>query len=572
MQVEIVQQGYMGIRNFAEAASQGQLVAVSTPVGLLRITYSSFAPPTPLVGQVVTQVVIGVVAALPFLRRRNVYTALFTLTFWLAGLTTIVAQPVRTSSGQVSPLLHGALWALLASDVVLVMWGTCASLLYVVHIHHAQLMWARPQRRTIHMSGVEPLRRKVTILICGQGLALVVLMVLAPVAAGDPVISQQGIWFPVSADMPTAALLYAIVGKGYILGMFSWAIYGLQHVARHFLRHPIMRLGAWLGFCVACGMLLQSLVVAVAQARGLNFYATRAGQETLSIWLTLGFVLPLSALTVVGGVNRWRLFRLARDLRAFAGYLVTTLAHEQPQRRQEVNAWIAQLFGADADLVTLPLAHPRTLRQRLGSLVRDMSRTLQTPTGGVDTLVAFLRDVIEAVYPQPGDVMLIAAIWLWRQPPSIARRFTDRDIAALLLSATLIGGEQGLFAQLPLPAPEPLQRAFSGSNWRDWRQWGSPVGASFLQSVWRLLTGSPRSGLAPEVQQGVVALRSLLPLLGSDDRSDLIDRWMGTVEQGAKELASSPKDFDNNAVGHDEQPPDVLAEWWRPRAPRPSEA
>jgi len=434
------------------------------------------------------------------------------------------------------------------------------------------------------MSEGMPLRRKVLLLMFGHGLVLAVLVALAPLTFGDPAIRQQGIWFPVTLHMPPTALAYALIGKSYILGMFSWAIYGLQRVARHFLRHPIMRLGAWLGLCVACGMLLQSLVVALAQAQGVNFYATRAGQATLSLWLTMGFLLPLAAITVVGGVNRWRLFWLARDLRAFAQYLLITVSRAQPERGREVDEWRDRVFGSNADLVTTAYGSPGVavpptsamayhVWSRFTALLLEASQTIHTPTGGVDSLETFLRDVIDAVYPHPGDAMLLAALWLWRQPSTTAQRLTERDVAALLLAATLIGGEHGLFAPVPLSAPEPLQHAFVLADGRDWRQWGSPVGASFLRNVWRLLTTSSPAGFAPEVREGVSALRGFLSLLTAEERADLLERWMGVLEQRAEALAASPQgigqDDNGNRNARDALPPDVLAHWWRPLDPRP---
>jgi len=528
----------------------------------------------PLLGQILAQVIIGTVAAIPFMRRRSVYTALFTLTFWLAGLATVIAQPMRRTNGLVNPVLSGSLWALLLSNIILVAWGTCASLLYIIHTHRVPPSEHNPTT-TIRRSHTASLRQKVTTLILGQTLVLLALIGLSPWASTNALVRQQGIWFPVTPGMPPSALAYTIVGRAYVLGMFSWAIYGLQRVARHFLRHPIMRLGAWLGCCVACGMLVQSVIVEVAQAQGLNYYATPAGQATLSLWLALGFVFPMGALTVVGTVNRWRLFWLARDLRAFSSYLIATLACKQPHRSQEVNDWIEQLFGTDADLVLTAPVHPRGITSRLKMLARDVWETLQTPTGGVDTLVAFVRDVIEAIYPQPGEAMLLAAIWLWRQPPSVVRQFSERDVAALLLAATLVGGEEGLFAPLQMSAPEPLQHAFMAGDWRDWRQWGTPVGANFLRGVWHLLANSSHAGFTPEVRQGVQALRSLLPFLSPEDRAELIDRWIGTLEQLAEESAASSQD--NEGIADDTfspsrvLPPDPFAQWWRPFDLHPSQ-
>lgn len=103
-----------------------------------------------------------------------------------------------------------------------------------------------------------------------------------------------------------------------------------------------------------------------------------------------------------------------------------------------------------------------------------------------------------------------------------------------------------------------------------------PAGAHFLRGVWRVLSNHPHSGFAPEVRQGVQALRSLLRFLSAEDRAELIDRWIGSLEQQAETLATSPQDTgqENSDIpsARDQLPPDVLAEWWRPLDLHPSSA
>src|SRR5487761_1062009 len=87
-----------------------------------------------LAAAMVVQALVGVAATIPFLRQRNRHTALFALTFWLAGAITVASQPLRHASGQITGALYGSVSALLLYDLLVVGWGTCGALLVTTQL------------------------------------------------------------------------------------------------------------------------------------------------------------------------------------------------------------------------------------------------------------------------------------------------------------------------------------------------------------------------------------------------------------------------------------------------------
>src|SRR5487761_1901897 len=93
-----------------------------------------------LASAMVVQALVGVAATIPFLRQRNRHTALFALTFWLAGAITVASQPLRHASGQITGALYGSVSALLLYDFLVVAWGMSGALLVTTQL------WPLPPR------------------------------------------------------------------------------------------------------------------------------------------------------------------------------------------------------------------------------------------------------------------------------------------------------------------------------------------------------------------------------------------------------------------------------------------
>lgn len=152
-----------------------------------------------------------------------------------------------------------------------------------------------------------------------------------------------------------------------------------------------------------------------------------------------------------------------------------------------------------------------------------------TPTADVDRLTALLYDVLRALYPTPGVAMVLAAKWLGTLPIERAEHLSERDVAVLLLAVSVMGGRYGLFEELPLPYPAPLEHVSSLD--RSWRTWGAPAGASVLRSVWRLVNGHADRTLASEVIDGYRAVCQFLQNAVPDERGDVVLAWLDELER-----------------------------------------
>lgn len=424
-------------------------------------------------------------------------------------------------------------------------------------------------------------RRRAILRRClGHAGVLTMLLALLPFAIRDSEVRAQGLWYPVRRDMSRGALLYALMGKLYEIGMFSWAPFAIWRGARR-LSHPLMRLSAWLGEAVALGMLTQTLVAAAAQWRGENFYASAAGEKTLALWRTVGTALPLGTLTLVGVVTRWRLFWLAHDLRAFVRYVLASIAEHQPDRLPEVVSWVERVMGErdfqdvlfSGQSSTESRQLEPTIMYRLPWLLgshrpqwRNIWRAIRVPTANADQLTALLQDLLRTTYPAPGDAMLLAARWLGTLPSERAEQMSERDIAMLLLAAAVAGGQRGLFEPFPLPYPAPLEHISSQD--RTWRTWGAPVAASFLRSVWRLIDGRADRTISQEVVRGFQRIRQLLRHATPEEREYLILSWLDDLEQWqhqSQQRAQMTEDPIHTDLPH--APGEAAAgdlEWWRP--------
>jgi hypothetical protein len=529
----------------------------------------------------VSQLIIGIAATVPFARRRTLTTGTFALTFWLAGLLTISAQPIQVTSTRAVALISGSPHALALADLIIVAWGCCGCLLYVIHT-------SASAPRSDELVG---LKRRATLVLLGHGITLALLWALLPRAATNSTILEQGVWFPAAPTMAPAALAYGILGKLYMLAMMTWAGVGLLFIARR-LTHPVMRVGALLGACFATAMFAQSVAVTVAQAHGVNFFATAVGRAEMQLWLGVGFVTPLATFGLVGLLNRWRLFWLARDLRAFSRYLIEIILLHQPERRPDLIGWVKRLVPYEDTLLTpdgQSLTSSRSHgmlhapRHSTAVLLLWIKATVFVPTGGVDGLTALVRDVLETVFPLPGEAMLLAAIWLWRQPPQTLRHMRERDVAKLLLAATIIGADEGLFEPLPMAHPAPITETIAAErNRADWRTWGIPPGAAFFSSVWWILQHRQQQPVpvhesataTPDIARGLFMVRELLRLATAEERSLLLDQWIATVEQVGRSPGEQHREGDGSepdsasaAVTETEQRTgtgDPLARWWRP--------
>ena len=80
---------------------------------------------------IAVQLAVGIVATVPFVRRRSVNTGLMASTLWLAGAVTIAGQPIIESQEVVVGALHGSAQALMVDDLLAVAWGLSGSLLYM---------------------------------------------------------------------------------------------------------------------------------------------------------------------------------------------------------------------------------------------------------------------------------------------------------------------------------------------------------------------------------------------------------------------------------------------------------
>ncbi|HEY7976056.1 MAG TPA: hypothetical protein VID72_11980, partial [Ktedonobacterales bacterium] len=226
---------------------------------------------------IVVQVLVGVAATIPFARRPSVNTALMAITLWLAGAVTVAGQPIIEPRGVVVGALSGSAQALLLDDLLVVAWALSGSFLYMNYLYPQRT----PRQRLLRRG-----------LLLGNLLALLALFTLAWPASADPQAVREGVWFPVRAGMPPAALTYGLIGKTYILGMQVWACIGCWQAMRR-LPYSAMRVAIVFGFCVASAVFVQGLAVTVAQARGRQFFAPPDGQRLDALWLSVGLLCPL---------------------------------------------------------------------------------------------------------------------------------------------------------------------------------------------------------------------------------------------------------------------------------------
>lgn len=493
-----------------------------------RATALSPAPAdTHVIAAAVVELIVAVAATIPFIRRPTARTALFTLAFWLSSAVTVAGQPLYDGDGRVAGALHGSVGALLVYDGLVVAWATCGSLLYIVHMHP--------------LDDTARLRLICRRLLLLHGAVLLILLALLPFAIADPWVRREGVWFPVASGMAPAPFIYDLVGKTYVGAMFVWAAIGCWQASRIMTR-PTVRFGALCACCLVCGIIALSIAVTIAQLRHQEFFATHSGQLTSNLWLLLGLLLPLAALFTAGIVRRWRLFWLARDLRALVRSLIVTLSHAAPERRQAVVAW-SELVTAgrlSLDRASGGPSGPRgvTGRRRqaivttgvefVKAVAENALPILRDPVADVDRLAILARDLLEAAYPMPGQAALLAAAWLRKQPTEVTTSLHERDVAMLLLAATIIGGEHGLFERIPLDYPTPLTHLFEAD-----RSWEYPASARFLQATWRALRSRRDRSVHDVVRQGLNELQRLLDTTTYSERDGIVLASLGLMEQDA---------------------------------------
>lgn len=439
-----------------------------------------------VVPAIVVQVAVGAVATVPFARRPSLNTGLMALTLWLAGAVTIAGQPVIEPRGAVVSALSGSAEALILDDLLAVAWGLSGSFLYMYYLY--------PER----------MRRQRTLrggLFIGHLLALLVLILLARPASVDPQVAREGLWFPVRVGMPPAALAYGLIGKSYIGDMQMWACIGCWQAMRR-LPYSAMRVAIVFGFCVACAVFVQGLAVTVAQLRGQQFFAPPNGPRLVALWLSVGLLCPLAAFSVAGVLRRRQLLFLRRDLLAL---------------RQ-------RLLRADTPV------------HEVGKGSSNWVSALAHPLADVDQLSVEIRDVITAHTQLPTEATALAGVWLWQPPRERTRQLSERDIALLLLGATILGVEYGVITPVPLDSPDIVFQQFEEDS-----DWNIPADACFLQAVERLLEGKAARSAHALARGGLNAIREQLQAattmhdeLSSDDTADsiptLIERWIGSVE------------------------------------------
>ena len=455
---------------------------------------------------IAVQLAVGIAATVPFARRRSVNTGLMASTLWLAGAVTIAGQPIIGPQGAVVGALNGSAQALMFDDVLAVAWGLSGTFLYMYYLYPDRM------RRERHLRGG---------LLLGHLLILLALLALAGAASADPQVTREGVWFPVRAGMPPAALAYGLTGKIYILGMQVWACIGCWQAMRR-LPFSAMRAAIAFGFCVASAIFVQGLAVTIAQARGQQFFAPPNGPRLDALWLSIGLLCPLAAFSVAGALRRFQLLILRRDLLVL--------------RKRLLNA------GPPED-------KPNTTSD---AELSSWTRTLTQPVADVDELSIEIRDLLTARYPVPTEATALAGVWLWRQPPVCVSQLSERDIALLLLGATVFGIEQGVTSPVPLDVPDVVFERFEEDS-----DWNIPADARFLQTVERLLEGKPTPSTHTLVGTG---LRDVYGQLRSKETiAELIEEWIGHVELAQREDDATQRQ--KNGVEGERWV------WWRPPTP-----
>ena len=550
---------------------------------------------------VVVQVLVGIAATIPFVRQRNRHTALFALTFWLAGAITVASQPLRHTSGQITGALHGSVGALLLYDLLVVAWGTSGALLVTTQLWPLPSRnmgavdaisraneageadtnsGAAPQRLHWHMTHgprapTEPLvvpRRSLRVTIQWvaliNGAVLLALLALLPSAARDSWVLREGVWFPVAPGMAPAPLLYDLIGKFYLLTLIAWAGVACWQASQR-LPHRIVRIGAFCGMLVAIGMLAQSIAVTIAQWQRREYFAGAEGRLNQAVWLTLGLTLPLAAFFTAGLARRWQQRWLARDLQALARRLSQSAVEAGHADAAEVQRWATMILGDQRALELAPTTcevthqqhHFQAVCARVLSRINHVHwrnlpwRSFVTAHAEVDRLTIFIHDVLHAYYPLPNQATALAAAWIWRQPAQRLARLDERSLALLLLAATIAGGEASSFAPLPLDYPTPLARIFPTD-----RGWGYPASAPFLRSLWRLLHGQADRTISPIAREGLAAVQRLLDDSSATERAALTNAWLAQMEEAEAEMEETARHDD--ASPRDTQHASIT--WWIP--------
>ena len=552
---------------------------------------------------VVVQVLVGIAATIPFVRQRNRHTALFALTFWLAGAITVASQPLRHTSGQITGALHGSVSTLLLYDLLVVGWGTCGALLVTTQL------WPLPPRNTGAVDAIsrageagetdsaigsaqrlgerqvslshgprtptEPpalLRRSLRLTIRWvaliNGAVFLSLLALLPSAARDSWVLREGVWFPVAPGMAPAPLLYDLIGKFYLLTLIAWACVACWQASQR-LSHRILRIGAFCGMLVAIGMMAQSIAVTIAQWQRREYFAGSAGRLDQAAWLTLGLTLPLAAFFTAGLARRWQQRWLARDLQALARRLSQSAVAAGQADAAEVRRWATMILGDQREIDPAPTtreaAHEQQVRQavHVPILNRFDHAQWRNLRGGlfaaspnqVDRLTVFIHDVLHAYYPLPSQATALAAAWLWRQPSPRLARLDERSLALLLLAAAIAGGEANSFAPLPLDYPTPLARIFPTDS-----SWGYPPSAPFLRSLWRLLQGQTDRTISPIAREGLAAVQRLLDDATDAERAALTNAWLAQMEEAETEMEGAAQRDDVSPRGAQH----ASITWWIP--------
>jgi hypothetical protein len=550
---------------------------------------------------VVVQVLVGVAATIPFVRQRNRHTALFALTFWLAGAITVASQPLRHMSGQITGALYGSVSALLLYDLLVVGWGTCGALLVI------NQLWPLSPRNTGAVDAISragevgetdsasgsaqrlgerqvshgpraptappalsrrSLRVTIRWVVLINGAVFLALLALLPSAAHDSWVLREGVWFPVAPGMAPAPLLYDLIGKLYLLTLIAWACVACWQASQR-LPHRILRIGAFCGMLVAIGMMAQSIAVTIAQWQRREYFAGSAGRLDQAAWLTLGLTLPLAAFFTAGLVRRWQQRWLARDLQALAQRLSQSAVVAGHADAAEVRRWATMILGDQRAIDLAPTTLEVTREQQVWPAVRvpvfsrvghAQWRTLRgsllaASPNQVDRLTVFIHDVLHAYYPLPNQATALAAAWLWRQPFQHLARLDERSLALLLLAATIVGGEADSFTPLPLDYPTPLARIFPTD-----RSWGYPASAPFLRSLWRLLNGLADRTISPIAREGLAAVQRLQDDATDEVRAALTNDWLAQMEETEAQMEELARRDD--ASPRDTQHASAI--WWIP--------
>ncbi|HZC05450.1 MAG TPA: hypothetical protein VE338_07390 [Ktedonobacterales bacterium] len=535
------------------------------------------------------------------MRQRNRHTALFALTFWLAGAITVASQPLRHASGQITGALYGSVSALLLYDFLVVAWGMSGALLVTTQL------WPLPSRNTGAVNAVSgareageadtnsgaapqrlrwhvthgpraptepPVAPRRSLRVTIQWVALInggvflALLALLPSVAHDSWVLREGVWFPVAPGMAPAPLLYDLIGKLYLLTLIAWACVACWQASQR-LPHRILRIGAFCGMLVAIGMMAQSIAVTIAQWQRREYFAGAEGRLDQAVWLTLGLTLPLAAFFTAGLARRWQQRWLARDLQALARRLSQSAVEAGHADAAEVRRWATMILG-DQRAIELPsttreVTHQQHYRQAVRARVLsrvnhfDWRNLLWQPFATahteVDRLTIFIHDVLRAYYPLPNQATALAAAWLWRQPVQRLARLDERSLALLLLAATIAGGEANSFAPLPLDYPTPLARVFPTD-----RSWGNPASAPFLRSLWHLLNGLVDRTISPIAREGLAAVQHLLDDAIDAERAALTNAWLAQMEETEAEMEETARHDDASP----REPQHASAIWWIP--------